>query len=588
MRIGRGCERCRLRHIRCTTRAGASSCNACARLGRTCRLDPPFRFKTVRHVYQKSQGTASKFELEWDSAQTWVNVPRSLTFVHESAEESADGSVSDAPNEPQAETQIPGGSHTYIPDPFVAHLPISGSLNPHDEAIGIPHVEPVISTPSIHDEQHSTKATAISPGAVNDMVSPLASNSTWSPMTPSTPRSTSSSTMTSREAFLLRSYINKISHWLDICDSGSTFNTEVPRRALHIPMVLKAVLALSARHDAIMSGGSDWEASEYHSQCVEILLAALARPEETYDDNMLISVVILRIYEELESTTDEKCHWLGSNRLLNTMSRAASSGGLTEAASWQFLRQAIYASIVQNQPMQLDLRNYERSSVFKRGDDAAYANTIIFYCARIIQLCSEGHVAAVDEEDWHDLSSSVEQWYRDRPVSWQPLQYKDANPAENRPFPELWVMSPPAGMYMDQSGLGYMLTGIVVGLQYYHTCQILLTSSDRHWGVVSNYERARLRRIEEKVIASHVVQVIGLSSSNETVENAYFMACHLLYRYGHCLRHPAEKRGSLKFLTQVEGSVGWRTGWIIRELEDQWNELQGLDSWELELQPRRM
>ncbi|KAE8309782.1 hypothetical protein BDV41DRAFT_567099 [Aspergillus transmontanensis] len=579
MRIGRGCERCRLRHIRCTTRAGASSCNACARLGRTCRLDPPFRFKTVRHVYQKSQGTASKFELEWDSAQTWVNVPRSLTFVQESAEESADGSISDAPPEPQRDTQISSdGPHTYIPDPFVAHLPISGSLNPHDEAVGLPHVEPAISTPSIHDE-HSTKATAISPGAVNDMISPLASNSTWSPMTPSTPRSTSSSTMTSREAFLLRSYINKISHWLDICDSGSTFNTEVPRRALHVPMVLKAVLALSARHDAIMSGASDWEASEYHSQCVELLLAALARPEETYDDNMLISVVILRIYEELESTTDEKCHWLGSNRLLNTMSRAASSGGLTEAASWQFLRQAIYASVVQNQPMQLDLRNYERSSVFKRGDDGAYANTIIFYCARIIQLCSEGHVAAVDEEDWHGLSSRVEQWYRDRPVSWQPLQYKDANPAENRPFPELWVMSPPA----------------VVGLQYYHACQILLTSSDRHWGVVSNYERARLRRIEEvrtmeclailythrpqKVIASHVVQVIGLSSSNETVENAYFMACHLLYRYGHCLRHPVEKRGSLKFLTRVESSVGWRTGWIIRELEDQWNELQGLDSW---------
>lgn len=137
-----------------------------------------------------------------------------MTFVQESAEESADGSISDVPPEPQRDTQISSdGPHTYIPDPFVAHLPISGSLNPHDEAVSLPHVEPAISTPSIHDE-HSTKATAISPGAVNDMVSPLASNTTWSPMTPSTPRSTSSSTMTSREAFLLRAYINKISHWV--------------------------------------------------------------------------------------------------------------------------------------------------------------------------------------------------------------------------------------------------------------------------------------------------------------------------------------------------------------------------------------
>ncbi|KAB8238025.1 uncharacterized protein BDW43DRAFT_296989 [Aspergillus alliaceus] len=568
MRIGRGCERCRLRHIRCTTRTGASACNACTRLGRTCRLDPPFRFKSVRHVYQKSQGAASKFELEWDSRQTWVNVPRSLTFVQESAEESTDGSTSDAAPDPQGDHPFPpDGLHPSISNHFSAHVPYSGPLNPLEEVPTIPQAEASIATPSVLDEQFSVKATAISPSAINDRASPLASTSTWaSPVTPSTPRSTSSSTMTSREAFLLRSYINKISPWLDICDSGSNFSTEVPRRALHVPIVLKAVLALSARHDAIMSGANDWEASEYHSQCVELLIAALARPEDTYDDNLLVSVVILRIYEELESATDEKCHFLGSNRLLNTMSRSASSGGLTEAASWQFLRQAIYASIVQNQPMQLDLRNYEQSSVFKRSDDAAYANVIIYYCARILQRCSDGHVEAVDEEDWHDLCRTVEHWYRDRPVSWQPLQYKDANVAENQPFPELWVISPPA----------------VVGLQYYHTCQILLATSDRHWGVVSNYERARLRRIEEVsafgAIASHVVQVIGLSMSNETVENAYFMACHLLYRYGHCLRHPAEKRGSLQFLRQVEGSVGWRTGWIIRELEEQWSELQGLDS----------
>lgn len=37
----------------------------------------------------------------------------------------------------------------------------------------------------------------------------------------------------------------------------------------------------------------------------------------------------------------------------------------------------------------------------------------------------------------------------------------------------------------------------VVGLQYYHTCCILLASADRHWGTVSNFGIARQRRIEE-------------------------------------------------------------------------------------------
>jgi hypothetical protein len=211
-------------------------------------------------------------------------------------------------------------------------------------------------------------------------------------------------------------------------------------------MVLKAVLALAARLDAILSDASDWEAAEYHGQCLELLIAALAQPEDTYDDNLLITVVILRIYEELESNNDEKYHLFGSNRLLNTMSRSASSGGLAEAVSWQFLRQAIYASVVQYQPMQLDLENYERSAVFHRRDDAAYANIIIYLCARILQ-CGGAYTRGMDEETWRQLSDSVEQWHRGKPISWQPLKYKPANVAESRPFPEIWMMSPPAGMF---------------------------------------------------------------------------------------------------------------------------------------------
>lgn len=36
-----------------------------------------------------------------------------------------------------------------------------------------------------------------------------------------------------------------------------------------------------------------------------------------------------------------------------------------------------------------------------------------------------------------------------------------------------------------------------VGLQYYHTCCILLASANRHWGTVSNFGLARQQRIEE-------------------------------------------------------------------------------------------
>ena len=210
-------------------------------------------------------------------------------------------------------------------------------------------------------------------------------------------------------------------------------------------MLLKALLALAARHDAILTNRSDCEASAFHGECLELLIVALNQPEN-YDDNLFITVVVLRFYEELERTTDRKCHLLGSNRLLNLMSQSASCGGLAEAVSWQFLRQAIYSSIAQYEPIQLDLRNYERSSVFRRDDDAAHANVIIFFCACITQLCCAAPGYAIDRKSWQRLADCVEDWHRNKPKSWQPLRYQPPNLSTDRPFPELWIMSPPAGL----------------------------------------------------------------------------------------------------------------------------------------------
>ena len=212
-------------------------------------------------------------------------------------------------------------------------------------------------------------------------------------------------------------------------------------------MVLKAVLSLAARHDAILTDQDDWEASTYHGQCLELLIPALDRLEQDSDENLLITVVILRIYEELENSLDQRFHLLGSNRLINHMSRSASSRGIAEAVSWQFLRQAIYSSIVQYQHLQLDLCNYERSSMFQRDDDAAFANMIIFHCAHIIQLCRVLPQDTVDEQSWSQVADAVDGWSQQKPVTWQPLRYQAPDLTVSRPFPEIWMMSAPAGTF---------------------------------------------------------------------------------------------------------------------------------------------
>ncbi|KAJ5732243.1 hypothetical protein N7493_003724 [Penicillium malachiteum] len=527
MRVCKGCERCRYRHIRCIIPPGASACAPCTRLGRDCRLDPRFQFKAVHHVYQKDKGTAARFDLNWDEEQVWVDVSsKPVTFVLET-----DGSSESGEFELSREA--------YLTPPHLPHIDQSVECGGSFE-----------NRPTMHSPLQISR-----PQRISAIDSPFSS------------QSDQGSTLSHREASLMRCFIQKIAPWVripsvaDICDPQCHFSTIVPQRALQVPMVLKALMALAARHDAILTGNSDWEASSYHGQCLELLIPVLDQPENTYNENVLITVVILRICEELENITDEKFHLLGSNRLINLMSRSTSSGGLAEAVSWQFLRQAIYSSVAQYQPLQLNLENYQCSTMFQRTDDAAVANMIIFHCAQIIQHCRDGPGALVDISAWCHSAKSIEDWHQSMPTTWQPLRYQAPNIDADRPFPEIWIMSAPA----------------VVGMQYYHTACIFLSLSDPHSQPANDYELARNRRMTERTIATHLVTVIGLSWSNESVQNAYFMACHLLHRFGYCLRHVSEQQGALRFLGRVEKVLGWRTSWIKQELEQQWTELAQLD-----------
>ncbi|OKO94335.1 hypothetical protein PENSUB_11602 [Penicillium subrubescens] len=431
MRVTKGCARCRHRHARCVVPSGASSCSRCSRLGRPCHLEPRFHFKPVRYIYQQCDSASSRFDLVWDEQQVWVGVSRPVTFVGETDD------FGHGPSEPDDNDQ---SSETLEQ----AYSP------PGDSPLTLTEAVEVVPADTLSNNSPSQGASDVS--------------------TPSP-----------REAYLIRSYIQKIAAVADICDPQSHFSTEVPRRALDEPMLLKALLALAARHDAILTNHNDCEASTFHGECLQLLIVALNQPEESYDDNLLITVVVLRFYEELERTTDRKCHLLGSNRLLNLMSRSASSGGLGEAVSWQFLRQAIYSSIAQYEPIQLDLRNYERSSVFHRDDDAALANAIIFFCACIVKLCCSVPGYAIDRKDWQHLADCVEEWHSNKPRSWQPLRYQPPNLSADQPFPELWIMSPPA----------------VVGLQYYHASRIFLTLSDAPSQRMTDFEMSQARLVAE-------------------------------------------------------------------------------------------
>lgn len=210
-------------------------------------MDPPFRFKAVRHVYQKSNGIASKFELAWDPCQTWVNLPQScmlestllvvceslgmltgciVKFVQESSDESDEGNTTDAQPDAHDNDNHQGASDEGQRDisdqiSIFNHLPFPEVLYSHDENIRHPHVDssPPVGSPVFNDPPIVASSAGLSPSLLN-IVSPLASGSTWtssaSPLSSVSPRPSGSPPLSSREAHLLRLFIQKIAPWVSL------------------------------------------------------------------------------------------------------------------------------------------------------------------------------------------------------------------------------------------------------------------------------------------------------------------------------------------------------------------------------------
>lgn len=234
----------------------------------------------------------------------------------------------------------------------------------------------------------------------------------------------------------------------DACDPLHHFATIVPKRALDVPLLLYAVLAFSAQVLNPESESDNSEASTYYSKSLSLLIPILSDPSQTYDENVLAAVVLLRMYEERD-VMDEKCHLLGQSRLLNSMAEFSHSGGLGEAASWVSLRQDIYISVVSKQPISIDLKIYEKSKSFEKKDDGSWANVMVYLFARVLALAFAPNSQHLHDE-WQFLEMSVEQWNLSKPKTFSPVNLHREK-SSNRIFREIWMLNSFHGKYDKSS-----------------------------------------------------------------------------------------------------------------------------------------
>lgn len=208
-------------------------------------------------------------------------------------------------------------------------------------------------------------------------------------------------------------------------------------------MILYGVLAAASRHQAIWMDQGEHEAEFYHGLSLRLVIEALSASETTYDDDLLVAVVLLRVHEEIAQSTDRYLHLHGMSRLLASIPTFAHSGGLAEAACWLSLRQDLFVSLTIGQRPTLVLEHYDQSSAFKFRDDGACANVIILILAKILRLVYSAESQL--EEEWALLEGDVVRWNDRRAKLFRPIFEEDLDLNKNRPFPVICMINAPQG-----------------------------------------------------------------------------------------------------------------------------------------------
>ncbi|RTE77836.1 hypothetical protein BHE90_007718 [Fusarium euwallaceae] len=339
--------------------------------------------------------------------------------------------------------------------------------------------------------------------------------------------------------------------WADATDLRRHFEIEVPRRSMYFPVLRYAVFAFSSRHLNRNMSDTTTEALEYYDRCLSLLIEAVAEQNGPVDEETLAAIAILRQYEEMDAD-DKELHLNGTSRIVNSMSVFDFNGGLGEAAAWLCLRQDIYISLTKQRPLRSDLDTYLQSDVFKRMDDAAYANKMVFLLAKAL-ACAFSSDKPCSVDSLEEIRREVDSWFDLKSPAFNPIHEAKRSREEGRLLPEIWVLSP----------------FHAVGLQYYHIAKIILAMSTP---IVASsvLEHIRQGKRVEQIVRNHLLQVIALANSHARAENALFTARHSLSVWGGVFAEKDDQEMVLSFLEHVQQRTGWNTSPLRSSLQEQW------------------
>ncbi|EJT75874.1 hypothetical protein GGTG_05803 [Gaeumannomyces tritici R3-111a-1] len=402
------------------------------------------------------------------------------------------------------------------------------------------------------------------------------------------------------ETLLFRAFAERSALWMDLFDPYKHFSTCSIRLALRNFGLIKAILALQARHASVASDlkvqpkpGSVPEvdptvAVQYYHEALCYVSRALQYQSYARSEEILCTAMVISTYEMLDAhmghgigrlspgqrrsvLSNWQRHLKGIFWIQRSQGVNGASGGLRQAVWWAWLRQDLWAAFREHRRCLSFWRpviDYSDLTQCELADRSIYLlSQAVNYCADDPEIGSwidAGATSALaDESDeavrrrcdrGAELMEMLERWKSFIGDGFQPLP-TGARPlgagvgvAAAKVWKPVWIHPPDFG----------------VALQAYHFARILVCL---HWPAVGG---GRYDDTKTQGILAEAVEAICGIAMEMTDHGCQLMSARCLFGAGLCVQTAAQQEGILELMEACEARSGWPLDAMRDDLRAEW------------------
>ncbi|KAJ5094640.1 hypothetical protein N7456_010501 [Penicillium angulare] len=324
------------------------------------------------------------------------------------------------------------------------------------------------------------------------------------------------------EHYLFQHFVRVSSHWLDFYDPEKSFASTVPHLALHNVGLMRALLALSARHHSQQDGRSEATenlstdadgissrresqidrnlAVQYYFESLHYLNKAMQHSSYARSHELIATAILISTYEMIDGSNQNwERHLKGVFWIQRFQDNDGESGGLRSAVWWAWLRQDVWVAMRERRRV-FSFWSPKRPVSTLSGPELATRATYLL--AQCVNYASKEEQEASDLERRLDRGSELlfmlQEWHDHLPPEYNPLPVMSSSGI----FPPIWVNPPSYAAALQIHSLARILVILnrpsSGGVEDFRAAQKLLTMSvNTICGIV--------RSVDEKDEAANIV-----------------------------------------------------------------------------------